>query len=108
VLGERVVYAEPPLDACELALRVALEADEEQAGVDLAGGWVDAVVVGSEGIEESRRSFDRLPPSITGTDQGVRRRFRLNDEVDRELRELAESRLARAPDGRPSPTITKS
>jgi hypothetical protein len=45
VLGESVFYAEPSLDGCELPERVALEADEEQARVDLAGVRVDAVVV---------------------------------------------------------------
>ena len=36
VLVERVVRAEPPLDRGELRVRVALEGDEEQAGVELA------------------------------------------------------------------------
>ena len=43
VLVERVVRAEPALDRDELLFRVALEADEEEAGFELAEALVDAV-----------------------------------------------------------------
>src|SRR4051794_6064997 len=43
VLVEGVVGAEPALDRHELLLRVALEADEEEAGFELAEALVDAV-----------------------------------------------------------------
>ena len=45
VLVQGVARPEPALQHGELGVRVALEADEEEAGVELAGGRVDAVGV---------------------------------------------------------------
>jgi len=43
VLVQGVHRAEPPLDCRELLVRVALEADEEEPGVELSRGRIDAV-----------------------------------------------------------------
>ena len=47
--------AEPALDRGELLVRVALEGDEEQAGVELAGARVDAVGVRVAAAQDARR-----------------------------------------------------
>jgi hypothetical protein len=99
VLVERIVGAEPALDRDELALRVALEGDEEEAGFELAEALVDAV---GEGVAAAQ---DPLAPVGLGrgeADVGVdrdrrvavglgveRQRFELVDAAERGAAVLA-------------------
>src|SRR5262249_46710301 len=73
VLVQRVARAQAPLDRDELALRIALEADEEEAGFELAEALVDAV---GEGVAAAQ---DALAPVGRGrgkADVGVGRDHR--------------------------------
>src|SRR6476469_7285061 len=73
VLVELVHRAEAALDRGELALRVALEADEEEAGFELAEALVDAV---GEGVAAAQDPLAVVELGRGETDVGVDRDLR--------------------------------